>query len=509
MKRDVRARLEPIFNHKWFYPAVLSAAIVLYLALAVGSALTYRPEIDEGYFASPAVNLLTTGSMGTPVVEVAGTGLKNINERTYWVMPLHILAQAGWYKIFGFSLLSMRTLSAAFGLLALAALFLIVKAISKDRATAVLATVLLAVDYMFVVAASLGRMDLMSAAFGFAGLAAFLSLRERDLRWAILAGETFVVLSGMTHPNGIIHFVGLQFAILYFDRKRIGLRHVGFAALPYLVGALIWGAYVLKDPSAFHEQFIVNITMNNRMGGLHAPWVALGREFVWRYGRAFGLGPHSVGHSGPIYLKSIVLAAYAVALLGSLVTREIRRHKGYRALLILIGIYFVLLTILDGQKETPYLMHIIPLYVAMLAVWTRWCWTRRPSLRPLIIAALALVASIQVGGMLFRIKQDTYHKLYAPAISFLKQRVGPTTTINGSPSLGFELGFTDNLRTDGRLGFVSGKRPDLLVITDENESSFEEYRTMNPPLYEHIERTLTVDYKEVYANPAFRVYTRR
>jgi 4-amino-4-deoxy-L-arabinose transferase-like glycosyltransferase len=505
----MRARLEPVFNHKRFYPVAISAAIILYLALATGSALTYRPEIDEGYFASPAVNLLTTGSMGTPVVEVAGTGLKNINERTYWVMPLHILAQAAWYKVFGFSLLSMRTLSAAFGLLALAALFLIVKAVSRDRTTALLAMVLLAVDYMFVVASSLGRMDLMSAALGFAGLAAFLSLRERDLRWAILAGESFVVLSGMTHPNGIIHFVGMQFVILYFDRKRIGLRQVGFAALPFLVGALIWGAYVLKDPSAFYEQFVVNITMNNRMGGLHSPWAALGREFVWRYGRAFGLGPHSVGHSGPIYLKSIVLVAYAMALLGGLLTRELRRHRGYRALLILIAIYFVLLTVLDGQKETPYLMHIIPLYVAMLAVWTRWCWTRRLVPAPLIAAALLLVVAVQAGGMLFRIKQDTYHKLYAPAISFLKEHTGPATTINGSPSLGFELGFTDNLRTDGRLGYISGKRPDLIVITDENESSFEEYRTMNPPLYEHIERTLTQDYRQVYENPAFRVYARR
>lgn len=509
MKRDLHGLLAPVFNHRRFKAFVLAGALLLYLALAAGSSLTYRPEIDEGYFASPAINLLTRGSMGTPIVEVAGTGLKNINERTYWIMPLDILAQAAWYKIFGFSLFSMRMLSAAFGLLGLCALYLIVKHISKDKGTALLALVLLAVDYLYIVSASSGRMDLMSAALGFAGLAAYLSLRERDLRWAILLGETFVVMSGMTHPNGIIHFVGMQFVILYFDRKRIRPQHVAFAALPYLVGALIWGAYVLKDPSAFYEQFIVNITMNNRMGGLHSPWAALGKEFVWRYGRAYGLGPHSVGHSGPIYLKAVVLLAYVIALVGAILTRDIRRHKGYRALLILTALYFVLLTVLDGQKETPYLMHVIPLYVALLAVWINWCWTHRTIPASLIAASLAVLMSIQVGGMIFRMRQDTYHKLFVPAISFLKQHSSDTTTINGSPSLGFGLGFTDRLTTDGRLGYVSGKRPDLIVITDENEVSFEEYRTMNPALYQHIEKTLTEDYRQVYDNPAFKVYARR
>lgn len=509
MKRDLHGLLAPVFNHRRFNVFVITGALLLYLALSTGSALTYRPEIDEGYFASPAVNLLTKGSMGTPVVEEAGTGLKNINERTYWVMPLHILAQAVWYKIFGFSLLSMRMLSAAFGLLGLVAIYLIVRSIAKDKGTALLAVVLLAVDYLYIVSASSGRMDLMSAAFGFAGLAAFLSLRERDLRLAIILGEMFVVLSGMTHPNGIIHFVGMQFAILYFDRKRIRWQHVAVAALPYLVGGAIWGTYLLKDPTAFYQQFIVNITMNNRMGGLHSPWAALGKEFVWRYGRAYGLGPHSVGHSGPIYLKAVVLIAYVIALVGSVLTRSIRRNAGYRALLILIAIYFVLLTVLDGQKETPYLMHIIPLYAAMLAIWIKWCWTKRTVPAPVIIMGLALIIFIQVGGMSFRMKQDTYHKLYAPAISFLQQNTSPTATINGSPSLGFGLGFTDRLKTDGRLGYVSGKRPDLIVITDENEVSFEEYRTMNPALYQHITRTLTEDYRQVYDNPAFKVYTRR
>src|SRR5215216_4923081 len=106
-------------NTAKFHLIVMVSVVCLYISLAVGVSLTKTPEIDEGWFASPALNLITTGSMGTTVLEPTGTltsKLKGINQHTYWVMPLHLLAQAGWYEVFGFSLFSMRLLSIAWGL---------------------------------------------------------------------------------------------------------------------------------------------------------------------------------------------------------------------------------------------------------------------------------------------------------------------------------------------------------------------------------------------------------
>lgn len=507
--REMRDWLSSLFDNRWFYPSVVVGAVVLYLALAVGSALTYRPEIDEGYFASPAVNLLTRGSMGSPVIEEAGTRLKNIGQRTYWVLPLHLLAQAGWYKLFGFSLLSMRMLSTFWGLVALLSWFFIMKALSKDRQIALLMLALLSIDYVFIVGASLGRMDLMSAALGFAGFAVYLNLRERNLHWAILLSQCCIVASGLTHPNGILHFTGLLFLTLYFDRRRIRWQHAGIAIIPYLVGGMGWGLYLLQDPSAFVAQFTSNTTTGGRMAGFKEPWMAVARELSWRYGRAFGLGPHSVGHDGPIYLKSIILLAYFIALMGVLFTRSLRKHEGYRALLWMTAIYFVMLAILDGQKETPYLLHILPLHIAMLAIWVRWCWTRRLVPAWIMAACFVVFASIQIGGILYRMKQDTYHTLYVPAVSYLKQHAKPSDSITGTPTLGFGLGFNDQLKTDVRLGYVSGKRPEWIVVGDDYESSFKEYQAADPQLYEYTNRLLTDEYTKVYENPAFRIYTRR
>src|SRR5436309_2288758 len=83
-----------------------------------------------------------------------------------------------------------------------------------------LTAALLAVDYSFVMGASFGCMDLMCAALGFAGLAAYLSLREKHFAWAVLVSHTLVAASGLTHFMGILHFAGLVFLTLYFDRRR-------------------------------------------------------------------------------------------------------------------------------------------------------------------------------------------------------------------------------------------------------------------------------------------------
>src|SRR5713101_7551119 len=118
---------------------LFSAGLIGYFLLTTGSIFTRLPWVDEGIFASPAYNLVSKGYMGTTAMETAGTPWQGIERRTYWIVPLHVLAQAGWYELFGFGLFSMRTLSALWGLAALAALFTVALRLSRDRAVAALA----------------------------------------------------------------------------------------------------------------------------------------------------------------------------------------------------------------------------------------------------------------------------------------------------------------------------------------------------------------------------------
>src|SRR5581483_11492897 len=123
-------------------------------------------------------------SIITPAVDDPKT--LGLARHTYWVMPLHLLLQAAVYKVFGFSLFTLRGISIVWALGALVSWFFIVRVLTRNSGTAALAAALLGTDYVFILRAADGRMDMMSASLAYAGLAAYLLLRNRSLSLAIL-----------------------------------------------------------------------------------------------------------------------------------------------------------------------------------------------------------------------------------------------------------------------------------------------------------------------------------
>ena len=452
--------------------------------------------------------------MGTSILETAEPRgqQKGIDKYTYWIMPLDILAQAGWYKITGFGLFQMRMLSAVWGLLGIVALWFIVYRLSGNRNVALLAASIVALDYTFITGASFGRMDMMCAALNFASFAAYLTLRERHFTAAILVSHSLIVASGLTHPHGVLGLAGLLFLIFYFDRTRVKLRHVAIALIPYVIGALGWGLYIAKSPDLFISQFLGNATAGGqgagRLDGLIAPWSAFYREVTLRYLVAFGMGPHSAGHSRLVALKIFILLTYLAGIIGALFTRSIRTHPGYRALLILTAIYFLLQTLFDGQKLSWYLVHMIPLFAALLAIFVHWLWTNTRVPRWAIALPLVLFMMLQLGGMVQRIRQQEYQKSYLPAVNFLKATAGHSSLIMGSSELAFALGFDDNLVDDIRLGYYSGKTPDFIVVEEIYEDAFQGMRIQDEAVYQHITNLIASHYRVIYDHAHYRIYAR-
>jgi hypothetical protein len=71
-------------------------SIVLYIALATGTALTRQPYGDEGELASPTYNLVHRGHL-----EVTQWGERRESHKAYWMPSLFFFAQAGWQMIVG------------------------------------------------------------------------------------------------------------------------------------------------------------------------------------------------------------------------------------------------------------------------------------------------------------------------------------------------------------------------------------------------------------------------
>ncbi len=496
---------------KTIQTSVFIAILIFFLILSILSIVTYRPEVDEGMFASPAINLAEAGHFGTTVLDTSGTNLTRIEERTYWVMPLFLLNAAAFFKVLGVGLFSMRLVSTFWGLVLLVSWYLILLKLSRDRTIALLGMALIAFSYMVIITSSMARMDLMSASLGYLGIAAYLALRERNFGAAILFSQTSVMLSGLTHSNGIMAFLGLAFLVIYLDFKQIRPKHFLFCLLPYLIGGIAFGGWVLLDVEAFRDQFLDNARMSGRMDGFTSPLNGFIREFTERYPSAFGLNANTWGHSGPIYLKSLILIGYVVGVMGLILTKRLRTNPNYFCLLVLAGIYFISLSILDGQKQTYYLVHIIPLYVACLAIWIHWAWNKGNGViwRFSLITGIVIFVGLQLGGIALRARQNTYGNFYLPTINFLKQNAGEGDLIFGKSDLGFGLNFAENFVDDGEFGYSSGRRPEFIVYDSQVENSLIDSKEFFPEFHTYFPDLLKNEYDLVYRNEGYRVYKRR
>lgn len=496
------------FN-KYFWSISAAVIIAVFLALAVGSSLTSRPESDEGSFASPSLNLAANGHFGTTVFETEYSTLTRIEQRTYWVMPLFLLNTAASFKVFGFSLFSMRLVSIFWGLILITAWYFIILKFSGNRRLAVLCLAFVACNYVVLVNASIGRGDTMCAALGFAAIAIYLWLRERNLQLAIFLSQCFVVAGGLTHPNGIMAFFAVLFLILYYDFRAIGWREIAVAATPYIIGGTAFGIWVWQDPQAFKDQFINNALMAGRMEGVSSPFSGFIREFTVRYPRAFGLFEASKGNTGPIYLKSLILAGYAIGILGVIFTKELRSNRNCRVLLILTAIYFVVLSLMDGQKLAFYLIYIVPFYSALLSIWIYRLWEKRQIPLPILALGAAGFLLLQTGGIASRIKQNNYGKYYLPAMEFLNRNASDDELIMGSSEVRFALKSSAAHISDGTFGFRTGKRPKYIVYDPGIEDSWKDSKTFFPEFYEYLPRLLNEEYRIAYENDAYKIYVRR
>src|SRR2546428_325025 len=265
-----------------------AAFLLLYVVLTVLLSLTRQPWSDEGSFASPAYNLAFRGFMATTMVDEQSSGLRGINEHTYWNPPVGILLQALSFRLLGFHLLSMRLPSILMGLVAGLSWFVILERLTGRRGLAYLAALFIMTDYAFLMAASSGRYDMICAGFGAAGLALYLTLRERSPGAALFASNAAIVASGLSHPLGVVYLLGLLL-VLARDPPRVDWRGVCLALVPYVTGGAAWGLYILQDTSGFLTQFKFNLGVGNRAQALLHPATAFWTELGQRYLRAFGL----------------------------------------------------------------------------------------------------------------------------------------------------------------------------------------------------------------------------
>lgn len=483
-------------------------ALLLFIALSVGTSLTKRPWSDEGWFAAAGYNLAMHGKPGTLVLEPREFR-EGIDRYTYWTAPLYYPLQAGWYWVFGFSLVSMRSLSTFFGVVLLLSWYLIALRLFEDRWVAFTVLALLAVDYVIVMGASFGRMDIICTAFGSAALAAYLSLRTINLTLALLLSQTLVVLSGLTHFLGLLFFIALFIIVVYFDRRVLRPVPVMASFVPYLVGVVGWGIYIYQEPALFVAQFTGNAADSGRLSTLTSPVAGLKKEIVERYLVAYGLASHSAGSAGPIWLKSLVLVAYLMGLATIILFKELRSRSNVKLLLAITITFFVVLTLLDGQKLSYYLMNITPLYTLFVAIAVVFLYRKFSRLRIPVVLGIAGLMALQSAGLAYRMSLNGYANQFDQAAAFLRENRVEGDVVMASAEMAFALGFEGEVTDDHWLGFGRDRKPDFFVLEEVYEDALDGKRRGMPDIYDYVTNTLKNDYELVYDREHYRIFKRK
>jgi hypothetical protein len=487
-------------------------AAVVFLALAVATALTKRPWFDEAYWVAPAADLVKRGSMGQPVAEPLGfqasPGISQlrVNTSVYYAPPLSFLVEAVWYKIVGFGIFRMRAFEILWGLVALSGWFVIVTRLTGSHATALVAMVLIGCDHFFVNSAADGRPDMMSLALAALAVASYLYLRTNNLDRAILVSQALLAASVFTHPIGGIAGVAIALIADKFDVKRLQWRHVLLAAAPYVILGALWGIYISRDPAAFRAQMAGNNV--GRFSSLNQPFHALGLEISTRFLERAYFPSYGQGLRGLTVVIPIIFAVSVAVVL-------LRRSNGQlgqagRFLGVFAVCYFLLFAIFDGAKPAFYLVHFTPLLVSCAAVWLIGDWQAGGWRRLVASAAIAVLLVLQVFWTVYGIRRNAYRNVYQPVVAYLRENMKTGDSVYAASEFAFGLGFYDQLRDDSTLGYFTG-RPATYIVVDEagyNEA-FKGFAARNPELDRYVRTTLTNDYERVFSASVYQVYRRR
>jgi len=494
---------------------VLALVVAAWAALAVCLALSDNPWTSEAWFAIPALNLLSRGTMGTTVLASQGTWLTGIERHTYWIMPLHPLVQALWYKLVGFSLFRQRLLSIFFGGAALVSWFAIVRRLSGTYAAALVTVLIVGFEGGFLNGAANGRMDMMAAALGAAGLAAFLQLRERAPRASLLVSHSLVAAAVLTHPCGALFVAPLSIIMWYSAPGRPLAREFAIAALPWLVGVLLWGAYIAQAPADFRSQFFGNVSgfageylKRDRLSGIRAPWRALWWELKLRYLLPFGFGSLQTKAD---WAGAVWLSLCAAAVLTALCSKKLRGQTSVRILAASGIAIFLIMALFEGLKFPHYLVYSLPFAGALAAVAGTSLW-RDPAhnyTRVGLCAALLAMAVPQAIEAARHFVRNPLRAEFVPLAGWIQTRLGTQEHLIGPAELGYVLGFNDSISDDVRMGFYTGLRPRFIVTSYWYRDWVDASAGREPDVHRHIQALLNGDYSLVLARGEYRVYEQK
>jgi hypothetical protein len=477
---------------------------VVFIALALARCWTNLPWCDEGWFYDTVYNFLTTGHTGTTILVAKGFPWEGIERYQFWQPPMFWLVDAAWLEVFGLSLAAFRSLSVVAGVVLLYCWYWLLRKFGAPRWVQLLAMAIIATDYAVVKAGSDGRMDMLAACLGLAGVTVYLKFRQTNFSLAVLLSQTLLCCGGLTHPMGGLPYL-FMFACFFVtgkDWKRVSWTHLLLAAAPYVIGAVGWGLYISQDPITFRNVFFGS-TLTGRMNTIFNPLMGVRNEIVLRYLKPFGL-------SSTFWIvksKLLIPIVYLGSMVAVWLIPSLRREDFLRPFLMMWSCAALTLLFFDAQRNGTYMVHVFPLYGILLASLSWWIFKQNNWLRFPMGALLAGFILLQVGGSVYLIVKSPFRSQFEPAVAFVRAHSKPGDRVVGSGELGFGLGF-NNVFDDKALGYYVDKKPDVIVLSDAYREWFDSARLHQPEVYQFDMNRMS-EYQLAFRNETYEVYLPR
>jgi hypothetical protein len=469
------------------------AAFVTFLVLSVGFSFTRIPWWDEGLFTDIALNFRNHGHLGSRLLDPHGyLNWPQVHHYTYWQFPLYLVALGTWLHIVPPAIQWIRIFSIVWGCLYIYCWFAMVRCVTRNEALALLVASIVALDYPTLASVTDGRMDMMCAALGQAGLASFICVKDSNWNLAMFLSGCFGAASLFCHPMGAVSNASLAVLVL-LDWRQIRWRGLVAALVPYVAGGAACLFYISEAPQIFLAQ--ARAASGYRVGGFAAVIRNIGNDLYVRY-----LGSYLTRVAGVNRLKVACLIFALVGTVALASSRRLRTQPLGRLLLILAVTSYVGVAAIDNQKLPLYLIYSFPVMSACGAYWVYDQWGREGWGRVASVSLLAASLLTSIGGYSYRIYQNDYVRLYLPAVSAARSDLRPGGLIMGGSELGFALGFNSGLIDDRFVGYFSGKRPDVFVES--------RYYQRTGKAAEAADRILRSDYHLAFENSAYKVYAR-
>lgn len=338
---------------------IINATLLLFIAVWSIYTLQYTPTpwVDEVYFASVTQSLTEGNGLTLPV---------GLNQEVYHYGPVYFLLTSLAVLVGGFNLISIRIVGLIFAFIAAFLLYKILRAKEVDKKIAILITILLLFDQLFVYSSHIGRMETVAVSFFMIGWYLYERYKQKLSVKVIAIISLCLLLSFLTTTRSVVIILPLGIALLVNLIKNMKWKEMAVLFIIPIVGFTIWVYASYGSFSSMLQYFTSNEdsysegTLLNRF---------IGGSFII-----------SKTHY-PLVLATLLVIVHSI------------KYKYYKEIQYYLYTILLFYIVVHSTSDT-YSVMILPLYYLIIGVGLNKVISQKQSQRPCYIMALCAVGLI-------------------------------------------------------------------------------------------------------------------